>query len=183
MNLDPLYYSWCILSNQCFIRAQVTDKVHQGPFIVIIFLFFSLISIFFWNLNLFAYVLDLAKKPLPPPSSALFFFFQLRFPLFQCRKDTVPNMRSSILFIELFFQLYMYDVTFHLLESSTKASPEAAMSRRNRSTTESLQRDQHKRRLILKTGIDVHVKHKKKQRFLPSVQKCSCQRRRARLGF
>lgn len=61
------------------------------------------------------------------------FLPQHRFPIFQCRKDTVHNMCSSILFIELsIVQVWHYFSFAQVIDKSFSGSTSAAMSRRNR---------------------------------------------------
>lgn len=71
------------------------------------------------------------EKVHPP---AQFYFFQLIFPIFQCRKDTVHNMCSSILFIEFsIVHVWHYFLFAQVIDKSFSGSMSAAMLRRNKS--------------------------------------------------
>lgn len=123
-----------------FIRAQLTDKVHQGPncsCCLFFKIFYNSFSLFLFHLfgawtltNGTMHMYHIGWQKLPP---ALFFFFQLRFPTFHGRKDTVPNMFLSILFIELSIVHVLHYFSFaQVIDKSFSGSMSAAMSKRNR---------------------------------------------------
>lgn len=110
----------------------------------------------------------------PPPLLHCFSFSNSDFPFSSVGR---PQFTICVqVFYLLSFQLYMYDITFHFLKSSTKALVEACLQRCRGGTGWSIYyrvatawptQTAH-----FETGIDVHFRHK--NRFT-SVQKCSCQ--------